>query len=92
MVFEEGSRLQKIEARAFAGTQIEAFHCPAGVEEIGELAFCGCEQLKEVELSYNIKVLGAACFLGTGVKALNILDKANADMKTLGIGYDEGRY
>ncbi len=55
---------------------------PWGVEEIGALAFTGCEYLKTLEMPNTVKTIGANAFYQTAItemvlpRALNLLDEA----------------
>lgn len=65
----------KIEESAFAGTSLEEIIIPDSVLEIGEAAFCSCENLKKAKLPKNLKVLSDAIFLFCGkLRALKIPD------------------
>ena len=48
MVFEEGSRLEKIGNYAFKETRVESFIAPSSLKEIGVAAFCDCRSLSRV--------------------------------------------
>ena len=51
VVFEPGSRLERIGSHAFAGTALKSFTAPDSLKSIGEGAFAGCRKLKSVTLN-----------------------------------------
>lgn len=54
--------LKKIGDFAFYDTRIKDIAFPKGLESIGMLAFCGSEELEEVDLPSSVKSIGAECF------------------------------
>ena len=48
----------------FAGLPVRKVVLPAGMREIGEYAFCGCEQLENVAVSAPVTAFGTGCFYG----------------------------
>ena len=56
----EGARLQSIGANAFRGTDVRVFVAPSSLQRLGEGAFYGCKNLKQVELNEGLSVIGAA--------------------------------
>jgi len=60
------SSVKTIHANAFAGANIEAIAIPDSVTSIGECAFSGCIQLKQVTMSSNLNKLGGGAFSGCG--------------------------
>ena len=65
VVFEEGSRLEKIGRGCFGGTGIRRIVIPKGVTEIQECTFSTCEELNEVMLEEGskLKVIGEGAFM-----------------------------
>lgn len=57
MIFQEGSRLQKICKMCFSNSGLEKFVAPLGLKEIRYGAFCGCESLKRVVLNEGLETL-----------------------------------
>lgn len=55
---------------AFAFSSITSFKGTDNLESIEEYAFYGCENLKNVDLSSNIMLIGEAAFMGSGVKEI----------------------
>ena len=51
VVFEPGSRLERIGSHAFAGTALKKFIAPDSLKSIGEGAFAGSRRLKSVTLN-----------------------------------------
>ena len=63
--FEEGSRLNEIDLRAFEDcTAIETFNMPDSVTVLGGQIFGDCTGLKEVHLSNSLQILAGATFYG----------------------------
>ena len=63
--FEEGSRLNEIDLRAFEDcTAIETFNMPDSVTVLGGQIFGDCTGLKEVHLSNSLQILAGATFWG----------------------------
>ena len=72
VVFEPGSRLERIGSHAFAGTALKKFVAPDSLRSIGEGAFAGCRKLKSVTLNEGLQSLGSGrvgAFQDSGVKA-----------------------
>lgn len=56
----------------FARTALASFAAPPGLEEIGDLAFHNCMELKEVVLNERLQRLGCMCFLNTGLSGMQL--------------------
>ena len=63
-VFHDG--IEEIAYQAFAYTQIENIILPDTLTKIGELAFCGVQNVKYLKISSGLKELSAYCFFSTG--------------------------
>jgi hypothetical protein len=74
VIFEENSRLQKIDKWAFQKTGITEITIPAGVEEIGDECFWGCRNLRDVtfEDSSKLQRIGAHSFACTRIGGARI--------------------
>lgn len=57
IVFEEGTALKKIGAKAFSMTGITEFEVPPTVTELGEFVFYGCSELTKLTLPKSITVI-----------------------------------
>jgi serine/threonine protein kinase len=57
VIFENGSKLQRIEEQAFLDTGVKTIRIPSSVEFLGEYCFCVCESLYEVIFEGNVKVI-----------------------------------
>lgn len=71
VVFEAGSRLERIQAHAFADTALREFVAPKGLKEIGAGVFAGCKSLKFVRLNENLEKIGGegdGAFQNSGVE------------------------
>ncbi|MDR0633213.1 MAG: leucine-rich repeat domain-containing protein [Holosporales bacterium] len=66
VVFEEGSRLKRIEATAFRGVQFPTLDLPASIEQIGRDAFSGNAKLSEVRFGSDseLQEIGDEAFAG----------------------------
>jgi hypothetical protein len=62
VVFEEGSRLQRLEASAFFDTALTKVAIPASVEVVEETCFAFCSRLSEVVLKQGLKRLDVNIF------------------------------
>ena len=58
VVFEPYSRLQSIGTHAFTGTSLKSFTAPDSLRSIGDGAFAGCKNLKEVRLNRGLQHIG----------------------------------
>ena len=58
VVFEPGSRLERIGKHTFAGTALKNFTAPDSLRSIGDGAFAGCKNLKEVRLNQGLQYIG----------------------------------
>ncbi len=54
----------QIGASAFANTDISAATIPAGVKEIGEKVFYGCDNLATLTIGKGVEVIGSEAFVG----------------------------
>lgn len=54
--------LKKVGAGAFASSHIASLVVPEGVESLGDYAFYGCNNLKDVSLPASIKTVGKGAF------------------------------
>ena len=57
-MFEPNSRLERIGTHAFTGTALKSFIAPDSLRSIGEGAFAGCKNLKEVRLNQGLQHIG----------------------------------
>lgn len=55
ITFQEGSKQKKIKEHSFESTAIKSINFPSNVEEIGERAFNGCENLRVVTYQNKFK-------------------------------------
>ena len=62
VVLGKRTKLERVAAGAFAGTQLESFTGPSSLREVGPFAFFGCPALKRVKLGSRVSV-GDHCFL-----------------------------
>ena len=75
--------LKTIESFAFKGTKIESLYFPDTLETIGDNAFTGCNNLKEVSFNYGLESIGSYAFQGCD----NLKEvKFNKRLKTIGEG------
>ena len=58
VVFEPGSRLERIGDHAFAGTALKEFVAPGSLKTIGAGAFANCKSLKQVRLNEGLEIIG----------------------------------
>jgi hypothetical protein len=75
ITFETGSKLQRIEKRAFTWTSIEeTIQIPSSVEFIGEYCFSSCKGLRKVTLEEDSRLseIGSNAFSGTALTQKNI--------------------
>ena len=62
VMFEPGSRLERIGGRAFAGTALREFNAPGNLKVIGSGAFMNCEDLKAMRLNEGLEKIGLGAF------------------------------
>ncbi len=62
VVFEEGIELEEIPRGCFAYSALSSIKVPAGVKQIGPLAFCQCASLSLVTLPEGVESIGAQAF------------------------------
>jgi hypothetical protein len=62
VVFEEGSKLRRLERKAFMETGLTRISIPGSVEAIGEECFFGCESLREVVYEGRVPEIGENAF------------------------------
>lgn len=67
ITFENGSKLQKIDSRAFYGP-IKSFYVPSSVTEISPDAFNGCLDLKIIAFDEDSKFTNFGKKMFTGLK------------------------
>lgn len=75
VVFEEGSRLERIGNYAFADTALRQFTAPDSLKRIGAGAFSNCKDLKQVGLNEGLEVIGGegdGAFQNSGVETVHI--------------------
>ena len=72
VVFELGSRLERIGDRAFAGTALRKFMAPATLNELGDDVFMGCRNLKTVRLNEDLESIGDRAFQNSGVEEIRL--------------------
>jgi hypothetical protein len=70
--FETGSRLFRLEARAFCGSGLTSIHLPASVPAIGEDFFSCCGSLASIsfDCASQLREIHPAAFIGVPVEAL----------------------
>ncbi|AUW37073.1 hypothetical protein C1937_01235 [Metamycoplasma hominis] len=68
----KGKNITEIGAEAFKYTNIESITIPGSVKEIGQLAFSGCKNLKEVILNEGLEKIGAYAFDYTNIESITI--------------------
>ena len=68
IVFEPGSRLERIGDRALAGTALRELFAPKGLKELGDGVFADCKELKEVKLNEGLENIGDRAFQNSGVE------------------------
>ena len=66
--FAEGSRLERVGYRAFAGYRLRAFAAPPALKTIEEYAFCSCAGLRVAALSEGLEEVGERAFASSGVE------------------------
>ena len=59
---------------AFTGSGIRSIRLPAGVKELKEYAFYGCEKLERVILPEGLEKIGSKAFYNSGIVSLDIPD------------------
>jgi hypothetical protein len=57
VIFESGSKLQRIEEYAFHGTGVKMIRIPSSVEFIGKECFSWCGSLCEITFEGNVKLI-----------------------------------
>ena len=72
IVFEPGSRLERIGDRAFAGIALKEFTAPKGLKELGDGVFADCKELKEVKLNEGLESIGDRAFQNSGVEEVHL--------------------
>jgi hypothetical protein len=60
---EPGSRLSRLEARAFSETGLISIHLPASVSVIGSFCFSGCGSLTSITFDHVAEFCGNAAAL-----------------------------
>lgn len=69
----ENGTLTKIEPSVFvADTTVKSVVIPDTVQEIGDIAFKGCVNLKSVTLPKSLKTVGIGAFMSTGLKQVTL--------------------
>lgn len=61
VVFVKGNKLEKIGARAFAGTALERFVAPRQLKVMQANAFVGCKKLRELILNEGLERIEGEC-------------------------------
>lgn len=72
IVFESGSRLERIGDRAFAGTALREFTTPESLKVIGSDAFMDCKNLKAITLNNGLESIGDRAFQNSGVEEAHL--------------------
>ena len=73
IIFEDGSKLESIGARAFAGTSLQYFVAPESLKTIGDGAFADCKSLQKVTLNEGLKsISGVGVFQNSGLETICI--------------------
>ena len=60
--------VEEIGAYAFWNSAVEQVRLPESVKVIRKYAFCGCRELKEIELPDSVTSIGANAFFGTALQ------------------------
>ena len=81
IVFPWDSRLAKIGSSAFMGTSLEAFAAPASLRVLGQEAFSGCKNLRNVTLFQGVTRIPAYCFAGSGLECVAFRKNGNGTAK-----------
>ncbi|QKX38296.1 leucine-rich repeat domain-containing protein [Metamycoplasma hominis] len=68
----QGKNITEIGNRAFFNSVIQSVTIPGSVKEIGESAFSGCRNIKEVFLNEGLEKIGAGAFNYTRIESINI--------------------
>ncbi|MBO5600320.1 MAG: leucine-rich repeat protein, partial [Candidatus Methanomethylophilus sp.] len=66
------SNVESIAPKACWGTYLEFVHIPSSVSEIGDMAFQGCSNLKEVEFEEGLKRIGDSAFSFTALSKVEL--------------------
>ncbi|MCI8464483.1 MAG: leucine-rich repeat domain-containing protein [Lachnospiraceae bacterium] len=61
---EEGTNLIEEPGNPVAGNRLQAIRLPASVQVIGDYAFYGCLELKEIAFADSMKRIGSGAFMG----------------------------
>ncbi|MEX1816136.1 leucine-rich repeat protein [Metamycoplasma hominis] len=68
----QGKNITEIGNRAFFNSVIQSVTIAGSVKEIGESAFSGCRNIKEVFLNEGLEKIGAGAFNYTRIESINI--------------------
>ncbi|WP_181695851.1 leucine-rich repeat domain-containing protein [Metamycoplasma hominis] len=68
----QGKNITEIGNRAFFNSVIQSVTIAGSVKEIGESAFSGCRNIKEVILNEGLEKIGAEAFKYTNIKSITI--------------------
>ncbi|WP_180371859.1 leucine-rich repeat domain-containing protein, partial [Metamycoplasma hominis] len=68
----QGKNITEIGNRAFFNSVIQSVTIAGSIKEIGESAFSGCRNIKEVILNEGIEKIGAKAFKYTNIKSITI--------------------
>lgn len=66
-ILKESILLEKIEAGAFAGTDVVQVVCPDGLMEIGSRAFANCMRLRRITIPASVSLIADDAFKGCGM-------------------------
>lgn len=67
-------QIEKIGKGAFSNSLIKKVWMSDTVKELGDMAFMYCDQLKEIKISENVRVLPESFCQSTSIKTINIPD------------------
>ncbi|MCF1354849.1 leucine-rich repeat domain-containing protein [Mycoplasma hominis] len=68
----QGKNITEIGNRAFFNSVIQSVTIPGSVKEIGESAFSGCRNIKEVFLNEGLEKIGSEAFKYTNIESITI--------------------
>lgn len=61
---------QEYEGYAFYGCAIKSIKLPSTLKIIGAKTFCGCDDLKRVEIPNGVEHIGERCFSDSGIEEI----------------------
>jgi len=75
----DGVEVLKIGAESFKGKNLEYIYIPESVVEIGDMAFYGCNHLREIRMGLNIEVVGEFAYAKTNLNKIKLNEKIVED-------------